>query len=293
MRLYSVLKGLRYAAGGLVIGLGIALLVGGAAQAAGDAKTAAKYPHKQHWHFNGPFGTFDALAVQRGFQVYKEVCASCHSMDLLSYRNLGQKGGPFYLDYCPEELGLPDTVDCSNPNDNPIVKAIAAEYMVVDGPDEFGDMFERPGEPKDRFVSPYANENAARAVNNGAYPPDMSVLTKARKSGPDYIYALLTHYEEAPQGFKVPPGQYYNPYYEGHLLSMAAPLSDGIVDYEDESVPETTSQYAKDVVEFLHWSAEPKLEVRKRLGFMVITYLILFAAVLYWSYRKVWADIEH
>lgn len=283
--------------------------------AAEAASGEVKHPHKVDWHFNGPFGTFDQNALQRGYQVYEQVCSNCHGLELVSFRNLGQKGGPFYLDSCPE--GIPDNVDCSNPNDNPIVKALAANYkfQVTDGPDDTGEMFERPALPSDRIPGPYANEQLARLANNNALPPDLSLITKARHAGPDYIYSLLTGYEETPSTVQIGPGQYYNPYFhgdmsqnlkpeykdaEGHalegvevplggVLAMAPPLADGIIEYGDGS-PQTVEQYAHDVVEFLMWAAEPKMEARKALGVMSIIYLIILAGILYWSYRKVWAD---
>ena len=269
-----------------------------------------------HWHFAGAFGTFDDAALQRGYQVYTTVCASCHGLEQISFRNLGQKGGPYELNACPE--GVPDNIDCSNPNENPVVKAIAAAYQVEDGPDESGDMFRRAALPSDRFPSPFANDNQARAANGGALPPDLSLITKARHHGPDYIYSLLTGYEAAPDTVTVAPGQYYNPYYpgdmsqnlkpeyiddEGHpvdgvkvpyggVFAMAPPLSDGIVSYEDGS-PETVEQYSKDVVEFLTWAAEPKMEQRKKLGIITLAYLLVLSGILYWSYKEIWSNVEH
>lgn len=292
-----------------------------AALALGSVAHAAGGEHKPYksvdWGFKGPFGRFDAEAVQRGFQVYREVCAACHSLDYVSFRNLGQPGGPFYLDKCPAELNLPESTDCSNPNQNPIVRAIAADYQITDGPDDSGDMFQRPGLPSDRFPGPYENAQLAALANGGAVPPDMSLLTKARKDGPDYIYSLLTGYGDVPEVIEVPAGQYYNPYYagdtksllredyvdeEGHLLEgyelpyggvfkMAAPLSDGIVTYADGS-PETVSQYAKDVVYFLHWAAEPKLEARKKMGVMTMAYLLIFAVILWMATRQIWSQVK-
>ncbi|MEO0399746.1 MAG: cytochrome c1 [Pseudomonadota bacterium] len=303
-------KGLKLIAAGALAGL----TAFGVAVAAGGSTKELKHPH---WHFSGVFGTFDQDALQRGYQVYRSVCAACHSMDQLSFRNLGQKGGPFYLDNCP--AGVPATTDCSNPNENPIVKAIAAEYSVQDGPDDFGDMFDRPGVPSDRFPSPYPNEQVARLANGGALPPDLSLIVKARKHGPEYVYSLLTGYEAPPPSVEVPAGQYYNPYYpgdmtqnmkpeylddEGHpeegvqvpkggLFAMIAPLQDGIVDYEDEETPETIEQYSKDIVEFLVWAAEPKMEARKRLGVMSIGYLLILTGLLYLSYREIWSKVDH
>ena len=296
------------------------LFAGAAAMSAAYAAGGATAPLKhQHWHFDGPFGKYDAEAMQRGWQVYSEVCSSCHGLAQVSFRNLGQKGGPFFMESCP--AGVPETVDCSNPNDNPVVKAIAENYKfrVADGPDDLGEMFLRNPIPSDRMPGPFANENQARAANAGAYPPDLSLIMKARHHGPDYVYSLLTGYDDAPANFNVAAGQYYNPYFpgdmsqllkdeykdaEGHpvegveipyggVLAMAPPLSDGIVDYADESVPETVEQYARDLSEFLMWAAEPKLEARKKLGFMTIAYLLILAGILYWSYKSIWARADH
>ncbi len=290
-------------------------IMGNAAMAAGGK--AKKLPHN-HWHFKGLLGTYDKEAVQRGFQVYSEVCSNCHGVEQLSFRNLGQVGGPFYLDECP--AGFPESLDCSNPNENPYVKQIAAEYkfQVTDGPDEAGDMFERPALTSDRIPGPYANDNQARSINNGALPPDLSLIISARHHGPDYVKSLLTGYKEAPETVNVAPGQYYNEYYpgdmsllikdeyrdeEGHILktvdvpyggvfAMVPPLFDGVVDYADEEIPETVDQYAADVVEFLAWAADPKLQQRKKLGMMSIIYLLILSGLLYLSYREIWSK-EH
>ena len=277
---------------------------------------ALEYKHK-HWHFNGPFGTYDKEAMQRGFQVYKTVCAGCHSLDQIAFRNLGDKGGPFYLERCP--AGVPETTNCKNPAENPVVKAIAAEYTVQDGPDDFGEMFDRPALPSDKFPKPFANEQQARAANGGAYPPNLALIIKARHHGPDYVYSLLTGYEDPPDTVTLGPGQYYNPYYagdmsqllkpeyrdaEGHplpevkvppggVLAMVAPLSDGIIDYADPEIPETVDQYAKDVVEFLTWASEPKMEQRKSLGVITIGYLLILTILLFFSYRAIWAKVDH
>ncbi len=287
--------------------------------AAVAASGSAKDPEHRHWHFAGPFGTHDKDALQRGFQVYETVCASCHGVELLSFRNLGQKGGPFYLDSCPD--GFADNVDCSNPNENPIVKAIASQYryQVVDGPDDSGDMVERAPIASDRIPGPYANEVIARLANNNALPPDFSLIIKARHHGPDYVFSLLTGYEDAPASVEIAPGQHYNPYFhgdmsqalkpeflnaEGHaidgvdvppggVLAMAPPLFDGVIDYADPGTPETVEQYAADVVEFLTWAAEPKMEARKAMGVMSLIYLLVLCFILYWSYRKVWAKLDH
>jgi len=290
-----------------------ALFVGATGLAAGGGAKELKHPH---WSFEGFFGGFDKEAVQRGWQVYSEVCSNCHGVRQLSFRNLGQKGGPFYLEQCPD--GFPDSLDCSNPNDNPYVKKIAEEYkyQVVDGPDEYGEMFERPALTSDRIPGPFANEQIARLANGGALPPDLSLITKARHHGANYVYSLLQGYEEPPETVNVAPGQYYNVYYpgdmtlnlkeeyldeEGHpvkgvevpkggVFAMAQPLYDEIVDYADETVPETIEQYSNDVAQFLMWAAEPKLEARKRLGMMSIIYLLILTGLLYWSYREIWSN---
>jgi ubiquinol-cytochrome c reductase cytochrome c1 subunit len=235
--------------------------------AAGDAEK----PIKVDWSFNGFFGKFDRAQLQRGYQVYKEVCASCHSMKYLSYRNLGEKGGP---EFSEAE-----------------VKAIAAGFTVQDGPNEDGDMFERPGLPKDKFVSPYPNEKAARAVNGGAYPPDMSVLVKARSGGANYIYSILMGYEEAPAGMKIDDGVYYNKFMPGQKIRMSAPLTEGSVEYAD-GTPTSVSQMSKDVTAFLTWAAEPHLEKRKRIGFKTILYLLIFSVLIFFSMKKIWSRVE-
>lgn len=249
------------------IALTIAILtgLGGASYSASEALQ----PAEQGWTFNGLFGTYDRDALRRGYKVYKEVCASCHGAKQLSFRNLMQDGGP---EFSEAE-----------------VKAIAAEYTVLDGPDSYGDMFERPALPRDRFVEPYANENAARAANGGAYPPDLSLITKARSAGPDYVYALLTGYQDAPEGVNLRAGLYYNPYMAGGAIAMPAPLVDDQVEYTD-GTPATVAQMSSDVVYFLNWAAEPELEARKRIGFMALIYLAIFAGLLYFSMRKVWSD---
>lgn len=297
-----------------VLAAASAAALSGAANAATGG--AAEYKHN-HWHFSGPFGSYNKEAVQRGFQVYKTVCASCHAVEQLSFRNLGDKGGPFYLDECP--AGVPAGTDCTKPSDNPIVKAIAAEYEITDGPDDSGDMFKRPGLPSDKFPRPFANEQQARAANGGAYPPNLALIIKARHHGPDYVYSLLTGYADAPASVQLGAGQHYNPYFagdmsqllkpeyrdaEGHplegvevppggVLAMKAPLADGIVDYADEHVPETVDQYAKDVVEFLTWASEPKMEQRKSLGVVTMGYLLILTLILFFSYRAIWAKVEH
>ena len=228
-------------------------------------------PIKVNWSFKELTGKFDRASLQRGFQVYKEVCASCHSMQYLSYRNLGEPGGP---EFSAEE-----------------VKAIAASVEIEDGPDSQGEMFTRPGKPSDKFKSPYPNIEASTAANGGAYPPDMSVLVKARPGGADYMYSVLMGYEEPPAGMKLDDGVYYNKYMIGQKIKMASPLSEGIVEYSD-GTESTMDQMAKDVTTFLAWAAEPELEERHRVGFKVIIYLILLTILVYLSMKKIWSRID-
>ncbi len=258
---------------GCLKAIGIAIFAG-TLSLAGPANAAGEAPkvEAQSWSFNGFFGRFDRGSLQRGFQVYKEVCSSCHGMNLLSYRNLGQPGGPEF--------------------NEAQVKAIAAEYEVQDGPNDQGDMFERPALPKDRFKEPFANENQARASNGGAYPPDLSVIAKARPNGPDYLFALLTGYVDAPSGVEVPDGMNYNKAYPGHMIAMAAPLSDDAVEYGD-GTQATTAQMARDVTQFMMWAAEPKLEERKRIGFQVMIYLLILAGLMYFTTKKLWSRVDH
>ena len=223
---------------------------------------------KTNWSFKGIFGTFDRASLQRGYQVYQEVCSGCHSAQHLSYRNLSEKGGP---EFSVEEA-----------------KAIAAQFEVEDGPNSDGEMFMRPGRLSDKFVKPYPNVEASTAANGGAYPPDMSVLAKARKGGADYIYSLLLGYEEPPEGFEIEEGVYYNKYMSGNKIKMTAPLSDGLVEYSD-GTESTTAQMAKDITTFLVWTAEPHLESQHRMGFKVIIYLIILLTLVYMSKQKVWS----
>ena len=223
---------------------------------------------KTNWSFKGIFGTFDRASLQRGYQVYQEVCSGCHSAQHLSYRNLSEKGGP---EFSVEEA-----------------KAIAAQFEVEDGPNSDGEMFTRLGRLSDKFVKPYPNVEASTAANGGAYPPDMSVLAKARKGGADYIYSLLLGYEEAPTGFELDEGVYYNKYMSGNRIKMLAPLSDGLVEYSD-GTQSTTAQMAKDVTTFLVWAAEPHLESQHKMGFKVIIYLIILLTLVYMSKQKVWS----
>ncbi|MDA8712795.1 cytochrome c1 [Alphaproteobacteria bacterium] len=250
-----------------IMAVGLSAAVSAPANAAGDAK----HPAEMNWQFDGLFGTYDRNALRRGFQVYKEVCASCHSLNQIAFRNLSQEGGP---EFSEAE-----------------VKAIAKEYLVEDGPDDYGDMFERDALPRDKFPSPYPNENAARAANGGAYPPDLSLITKARGGGADYIHALLSGYEEAPEGVEMRAGLYYNPYMAGGNIAMPVPLLEELVEYSD-GTEATVEQMSMDVTHFLNWTAEPELEQRKRLGFMVLIYLTIFAGLMFFSMRKIWADLH-
>jgi len=223
---------------------------------------------KNDWSFNGVFGTFDRASLQRGYQVYQEVCSGCHSVQHLSYRNLAENGGP---EFSAEEA-----------------KAIAEQFEVIDGPNEDGEMFTRKGRLSDKFVSPFPNIKAAAAANGGAYPPDMSVLVKARKGGAAYIYSLLMGYEEAPAGYELDDGVYYNKYMPGHKIKMAEPISDGIVEYAD-GTETTKAQIAKDVTTFLVWAADPHLEARHKMGFKVFFYLIILLTLVYLSKQKIWS----
>lgn len=255
--------------------------------AAGD--TPPPEPHD--WSWEGPFGRYDDAELQRGFLVYQQVCASCHGMELVSFRNLGQAGGPFELIPDPENEGY--FLEFPNPNDNPVVMAIAAEYTIMDGPDDVGDMFERPGIPADTFPSPYANDQQAAASNGGAVPPDLSVIVKARSGGAEYIRSLLLGYtEDVPYDVELLPGQHYNEYFPGGVLAMGNQLFDGAVSYPDGS-PETVEQYAHDVTAFLAWASEPHMEQRKRMGLGVMIFLFIFAILLWLAYRQVWANVKH
>ncbi len=256
--------------------------------AAGDE---APHIEREQWSFAGPFGVYDRAQLQRGFKVYQEVCQACHGMRLVAFRNLAEEGGPSFS----EEAA----------------KQIASDYTVVDGPNDDGDMYERSAILADRFPSPFPNEQAARAANGGAYPPDFSLLAKARaahrgfpwfvfdaftqyqENGPDYIYSLLTGYEEDPEGVEVPPGQYYNhSFLAGKFISMAPPLYDEAVEYTD-GTPMTIDQYSRDIAAFMMWAAEPHLEDRKKIGFRVMVFLIFFAGLLYFTKKKLWRDVEH
>jgi ubiquinol-cytochrome c reductase cytochrome c1 subunit len=223
---------------------------------------------KTDWSFKGLFGTFDRASLQRGYQVYQEVCSGCHSVQHLSYRNLSEKGGP---EFTVEEA-----------------KAIASQFEVEDGPNSEGEMFTRAARLSDKFINPYPNVEASTAANGGAYPPDMSVLAKARADGANYIYSLLLGYEEPPTGFQLDDGVYYNKYMPGNKIKMSEPISDGIVEYID-GTETTKAQIAKDVTTFLVWASEPHLESQHKMGFKVIIYLIILIILVYMSKQKVWS----
>ena len=226
---------------------------------------------KTNWSFEGIFGKFDRAALQRGYQVYNEVCSSCHSIQYLSYRNLTEKGGP---EFSEEQA-----------------KEFAASFEVIDGPNSEGEMFTRPGRLSDQFIKPYPNIEAAKFANGGAYPPDMSVLVKARKGGANYIYSLILGYENPPEGFEIEDGVYYNKYMPGHKIKMPEVLFKGLVDYAD-GTEATEQQIAKDVVTFLAWVSEPHLEARHKTGFKVLLYLFVLVILVYFSMKKIWSRTE-
>jgi cytochrome c1 len=250
----------------------------------------AEAPPRQTWSFHGPFGTYDPAQLQRGFKIYREVCSNCHSIKLLSFRNLAEPGGPGFTEAQ--------------------ASAVAATFQVTAGPNDQGQMFQRPGQISDYFPPPFANDQAARAALGGKLPPDMSVLAKARsyeagfpyfildafkmyqEDGPDYIHAIITGYEDAHAGFTLPPGGQYNKYFPGHAIGMPKPLTDGQVEYTD-GTPATVDQYGRDVSAFLMWAAEPTLNARHRLGFQVMIFLIVFTGLLYMTKKKLWHDVLH
>jgi ubiquinol-cytochrome c reductase cytochrome c1 subunit len=247
------------------VALAIGLFAAAPAYAAGGD---IEIPDRK-FSFDGVFGTYDRASAQRGFQVYKEVCAACHGMRLVAYRNL-------------RELGLTEAQ----------VAGIASQFEIKDGPNDEGQMFERPGRPADRFRSPFANDAAARSANNGALPPDLSVMAKARAGGADYLFALLTGYVDPPAGVTVMDGMHFNRYYPGNQIAMGAPLNPDQVDYAD-GTSATVEQMAHDVSTFLQWAAEPELEQRRALGVKIIIFLTILAGLTYAVKRKVWADVEH
>jgi len=277
---------------------GIALAVFGLALVGTPAlaATTSEEPKDIHWSFEGPFGKFDAEQLQRGYKVYREVCSACHSMDLMYFRNLGQKGGPFYDPKYP------------NPIQNPYVKSLAADIKVKDIDSETGDDIQRPATPADKFPAPFPNEAAAAASNGGKAPPDLSVMAKAREGGPAYIYSILTGFVPAPRGLNVMAGRYYNPYYPGDVssfwtgpkdqvpkggfIAMPPPLAPNKVTFDD-GTPSTVANEARDVAAFLAWAAEPKMEERKEFGLGAMIYLLIFTGLLYASYRRIWRDVSH
>ena len=226
---------------------------------------------KVDWSFKGLFGKFDRASLQRGYQVYTEVCASCHSMKYLSYRNLAEKGGP---EFSEDQA-----------------KAIASSFEVTDGPNSDGEMFTRAAKLSDKFAQPYQNIQEAKASNGGAYPPDMSVLVKARSGGADYIYSVLLGYDDPPSDIIIEDGVYYNIYITGNKIMMPNPLSEGLVEYND-GTKATEEQMAKDVATFLAWAAEPHLEARHKIGFKAIIYLIILTILAYFSMKRLWSRVE-
>lgn len=248
----------------LALALGVAI----APQA---ARAAGEYdkPPAANLSFQGFFGTFDRASAQRGLQVYRQVCASCHGLRLVAFRNL-------------RALGLTDDQ----------IVAIAAEYQIQDGPNDEGQMFERPGRPSDRFRAPFPNERAARAANNGAYPPDLSVMTKARHYGANYIRAMLLGYQDPPAGVTIGDGMHYNRYFPGRQIAMANVLFDDMMDFAD-GTPATAEQMARDVTTFLAWAAEPEMEQRRQMGIRVVLFLLILGGLTYAVKRRVWSDVKH
>ena len=274
----------------------LAAVVGFAFAGPALAANTHEEPKEVHWSFEGPFGTYDQEQLQRGYKVYREVCSSCHSMNMVAFRNLGDPGGPFWDPKYKSSV------------ENGYVKAVAKDYQIADIDRDTGDPIKRPGTPADHFVAPFANEAAARASNGGALPPDMSLLAKAREGGAAYIYSIVTGYVPPPAGLTVPAGKYYNPYIQGDLssywkgdpnkvpvggfIAMPPPLADGKVTFDDKA-PSTLDAEAKDVAAFLMWAADPKMEERKQTGLAVMIFLVLFAGLLYASYRTLWRNIDH
>jgi ubiquinol-cytochrome c reductase cytochrome c1 subunit len=272
-----------------------ALAVVGAASPA-LAAGEAHHPRSGGFSFDGPFGTFDQGQLQRGYKVYREVCSACHSMDLMHFRNLGEKGGPFYDPHA------------ANPAANRFVRALAAEIEVADIDTETGEAIMRPATAADKFPNPYPNRTAAGAANGGAVPPDLSVMAKARHGGADYIYSLLSGYEAPPAGLRMTATQNYNPYMAGDMtpfwdgdpdhvpaggfIAMAAPLSNGQVTYDD-GTEATVDQMSKDVAAFIAWSSDPRATERKQSGMGVLAFLAIFAGITYASYRRIWKGVAH
>jgi ubiquinol-cytochrome c reductase cytochrome c1 subunit len=220
------------------------------------------------WSFAGIFGTYDPAALQRGFQVYKQVCSACHPLSHLTYQDLAALG------YDEQEI-----------------KAIAAQYQVTAGPNAQGQMFKRPGLPADTFVGPFANEAAAAAANGGRAPPDLSMIVKAREGGANYVYSILNGFVKPPKGFTVPPGRYYNAYFPGHVIAMPPPLHPNAVTFAD-GTPATVPQMAHDVATFLTWASYPELDARHQVGFSVMLFLIVGVVVFYAAKRKIWSAVH-
>ena len=231
--------------------------------------SAALHPKQMKWEFDGAFGRFDSASAQRGYQVYKEVCSSCHSLNRMAFRHLTAIG------FSEDE-----------------VKQLASEASITDGPNDDGEMFDRPGLPSDKFVAPYANEQAARAANGGAFPPDLSLIVKARHDGANYVYSLLTGFSDAPEGFQMAEGKSYNPYFEGRQIGMPQPIADdGQVDYRDGTTA-TKEQMAIDVVNFLQFVAEPETEARKKMGLRTMIFLGILFVILLAAKKAVWRKVE-
>ncbi len=247
-----------------IIGVIFGMTIAAGVMAAGNQRHAKD----MDWSFEGVFGQYDRAALQRGLKVYQDVCASCHSLKYIAFRNL---------------------VDIGFSADEAL--AIAANYQVTDGPDQFGDMFIRDGRLSDYFPLPFANEKAARFANNGALPPDLSLLAKARANGADYIYSVLTGYEDPPADWDPNSLMSYNPYFSGGAIAMMAPLFDGFVDYAD-GTEASVEQMAADVTTFLYWAAEPKLEARHKMGFKVLGFMLVLTIVLYFANRKTWTEVN-
>jgi ubiquinol-cytochrome c reductase cytochrome c1 subunit len=261
------------------------------------AASTHEEPKDVHWSFEGPFGKYDQEQLQRGYKVYREVCSSCHSMNLIAFRNLGDPGGPFWDPQYKSSV------------ENGYVKAIAKDYQIADIDRDTGDPIKRPGTPADHFVAPFPNEPAARASNGGALPPDMSLLAHAREGGPAYIYSIVTGYVTTPPaGLTVPAGKFYNPYMQGDLssfwkgdpnkvpvggfIAMPPPLADNKVTFDDKHSSKLNDE-AADVSAFLMWASDPKMEERKQLGLAVMLFLVLFSGILWASYKSLWRDIDH
>ncbi|MFZ4122035.1 MAG: cytochrome c1 [Caulobacterales bacterium] len=278
----------------LIAVLALTLSFGGLAGPAFAAK--GEHPHEHAWSWEGVLGTYDRGAVQRGFAVYKQVCSACHGMRHLSYRNLGERGGPFAAyqsmnhETGEEEIHLGGHGRLVDPNDNPYVRAIANDYQIPTIDTETGLETTRDGRPSDKFRYPYANEIQGRAANGGAYPPDLSVITHARHYGPDYVRSLLLGYTGERKD-----GKYVNPYMGGGLIAMAPPITDetaAAFTYDDGTVA-TKEQMAEDVVTFLQWAADPKMELRKQMGLGVMIFLLVLTLLLYAAYKQVWRGVKH